>query len=74
MEAITRLLQQARDKNGSLVVFASDHLSGAAPGLSVDAARASGCLVAFASTSRITALVWFKPEAASTVTWGGDPR
>ena len=57
-------------------VFATDHLSthyGPADGLAV---VASGVLAAFigdGERGREHALLWFRPEVASTVVWGGDP-
>lgn len=35
---------------------------------------ASGVLAAFVDEGRENLLLWFRPEVASTVTWGGDPR
>jgi light-regulated signal transduction histidine kinase (bacteriophytochrome) len=35
---------------------------------------ASGVLAVFIDAERSNVLLWFRPEVASTVVWGGDPR
>ncbi|MFC1456487.1 histidine kinase dimerization/phosphoacceptor domain -containing protein [Microvirga arabica] len=71
---ILDLLERVRNRDTASLTFATDHLTGVFPDLTIEAADASGCLVAFANAAKTIALVWFKPEVISTVTWGGDPR
>jgi chemotaxis family two-component system sensor kinase Cph1 len=73
-QIILDLLERVRGHNAGSLTFATDHLAGVFPDLMIETAEVSGCLVAFANAARTIALVWFKPEVISTVTWGGDPR
>lgn len=51
----------------------TDRLSQHFPPAAAYRATASGLLAAFVDGRRY-ALLWFRPEVAGTVTWGGDPR
>jgi light-regulated signal transduction histidine kinase (bacteriophytochrome) len=56
-------------------LFQTDRLSSLFPGAAGYAHVASGLLaVAIARTPPDHGMLWFRPEVAQTVTWGGDPR
>jgi chemotaxis family two-component system sensor kinase Cph1 len=55
-------------------VHAIDRLVGAVPGADAFADVASGLLAARISELHPSWLLWFRPEVARTVTWGGDPH
>jgi light-regulated signal transduction histidine kinase (bacteriophytochrome) len=54
-------------------VFATDRLGAAYPGAATYAEFASGLLALRASKIHPSWVLWFRPEVARTVTWGGDP-
>ena len=60
-------------------VYATDRLSAHYASASAWPAVASGLLIAFVGegeggSGREHLLLWFRPEVATTVVWGGDPR
>ncbi len=55
-------------------VFHTDHLAEEYPSFLPHAATASGLLAVFLSQDRADLLLWFRPEEAQEVSWGGDPR
>ena len=54
--------------------FATADLSGHWPEAQGWRDVASGLLAVFIDADRSNLLLWFRPEIASTVVWGGDPR
>lgn len=54
--------------------FATADLSAHWPDAQAWRAVASGLLAVFIDADRSNLLLWFKPEIASTVVWGGDPN
>jgi diguanylate cyclase (GGDEF)-like protein len=71
-EAVERILAAMlnRAENETL---ATDHLSLLHPEFSDWTDEASGALVLPLSTEPGDAILWFRPEFAQTVTWGGNP-
>ncbi|MGI4793834.1 MAG: ATP-binding protein [Janthinobacterium lividum] len=55
-------------------VFHTDHLAEEFPSFLPHAETASGLLAVFLSQDRSDLLLWFRPEVAQEVSWGGDPR
>ena len=55
-------------------VFATADLSEHWPDAAAMAATASGLLAAFVDSDRRDLLLWFRPEVAGTIAWGGDPN
>ncbi len=55
-------------------VFQTSNLCVAFPSWSRHAAIASGLLAVFLSNDRSNMLLWFRPEEAGLVTWGGNSR
>ncbi len=59
---------------GEAAPFETDHLSAQLPSAAAHAAIASGMLAVPLSRPPRQFLLWFRPEVARTVTWGGDPN
>lgn len=55
-------------------VFATDDLSQHWPQATAWQGAASGLLAAFIDGERRDLLLWFRPEVAATIVWGGDPN
>ncbi len=55
-------------------VFATEALGAEMPGAEALADTASGVLAVAVSRSPPGFVLWFRPEVARTVAWGGDPR
>ena len=63
-----------RDLPDGQRVFATSDISEHWPGAAEWERVASGLLAAFVDHDRRDLLLWFRPEVASTVVWGGDPN
>lgn len=68
-----------RDLGAGKRAFATDRLSEHVAAAQVWQGVASGLLAAFVGdvdgpASRASVLLWFRPEVAATVVWGGDPN
>jgi len=63
-----------RTLGGSAKSFQANNLGAAFPPWSRHAAIASGLLAVFLSDDRSNLLLWFRPEEAELVTWGGSSR
>lgn len=55
-------------------VFETDHLSAHCPDAAHYIDIASGLLAVPLGRASTTLMLWFRPEVAQTVTWGGDPH
>jgi len=73
-EAVPRLLEWL-EKAGGSDLFQTDRLSSLYPEAAAFSGVASGLLaVPIDGTPSGRGMLWFRPEVAQTVTWGGDPR
>jgi light-regulated signal transduction histidine kinase (bacteriophytochrome) len=54
-------------------LFQTDNLGSLYPGWEAYTAIASGLLGIFLSDDRADMLLWFRPEEAQSISWGGDP-
>jgi light-regulated signal transduction histidine kinase (bacteriophytochrome) len=59
---------------GGRDVYAADALGAAFPPAAAYADRASGVLAVALSRVKPYYVLWFRPQAAQTMRWGGDPR
>ncbi len=55
-------------------IFSTDRLSARLPEAAAYADLASGLLALPLGRASSTSMMWFRPEVAHTVTWGGDPH
>lgn len=69
-DVISDLIEHARGRNGPLVV---EELAGVEPAWRTHAQVAAGALVTGVGAYDDRWIVWFRPETAETVRWGGDP-
>ena len=75
LEALGRWLQERlRHTVNEHACFATDRLSADYPDAAEIAAVASGVLAVPVSRSCANLIVWFRKEAAQTLTWGGNPH
>ena len=63
-----------RAQRGPARLFQTNNLCVAFPSWSRHTATASGLLAVFLSDDRANMLLWFRPEEAELVTWGGSSR
>ena len=70
LEAIVNWLQ----KNTKDEVFVTDSLVSIMPESEKFKETACGLIAASLSNNRRNYVLWFRPEVAQTVTWGGDPK
>ncbi len=63
-----------RAQGGPDRLFQTNNLGAAFPSWSRHTAIASGLLAVFLSDDRANMLLWFRPEEAELVTWGGSSR
>ncbi len=63
-----------RTQGGTARLFQTNNLCTAFPSWSRHTAIASGLLAVFLSDDRANMLLWFRPEEAELVTWGGSSR
>ncbi|MDC7784984.1 ATP-binding protein [Rhodoplanes sp. TEM] len=61
-------------RSDSRDVFQTDCLGAAVPAIAADPARVSGVLAVPLGRASTYYMLWFRPEVAETVTWGGDPH
>jgi len=73
-DAIERLVEWLEQPAGA-ELFHTDRLSSLFPAAAAYAQVASGLLaVPIDSTPPVRRMLWFRPEVAQTVTWGGNPQ
>ncbi|MGK7863905.1 ATP-binding protein [Falsiroseomonas sp. E2-1-a4] len=72
--AVRDLATWLAGREGSAASFETDRLGLVHPPASAFAAVASGVLAVPVSRPPRQMMMWFRPEVAQTVTWGGDPH
>jgi len=72
-EAVLEMAEALRRRSEDGHPVASEHLAGISAQFAEHSAIASGALAAFFGPDHGNTLIWFRPEVARTITWGGDP-
>ncbi|MEL6910785.1 MAG: ATP-binding protein [Cyanobacteria bacterium J06598_4] len=72
-EEIAKMLPWLENQFGADTIYETDCLTSEYTELETDKAIASGLLALQISRVQQTYIIWFRPEVAQTVNWGGNP-